>query len=527
MKDFDKYLQEVGEVGSIREVVGPIAYAVGLPKARPFELVVFENGEFGQVFSVKKDVVEVLTFAKTPLAVGLRATRTGKIIDVPVGKELISNVIDPFGGSFENHKMFNKPTERRSLEESLMGISARKTIKRSFETGVSIVDLMVPLGRGQRELVIGDRKTGKTSFLFQTIVYAAKQGEICIYAAIGKNKIEIKRAEEYFAANNVLDRVVIVASSSQDPAGVVYLTPFSAMTIAEYFRDQGQDTLVVMDDLSTHAKFYREISLIGKRFPGRDSYPGDMFYIHARLLERGGNFHTKDGGEVSITCLPVVQTLQGDLSGYIQTNIMSMTDGHIYFDSNLFTQGRRPSINPFLSVTRVGRQTQPDSKRSISRELITFLTLFDKMQNIVHFGSELTEAVRVILDTGNKVLQLFDQETHVVVPGNVQPIVLSLLWGEDSRKIDVSKLAEMRGKISELYIKNPDYRKMVDDVVLKSSSFNEILALVKDNAAKFGISIPTLAAFSVNTNTTTPPPQAQPQPTQPATTQDKKPESSH
>ncbi|HVZ11974.1 MAG TPA: hypothetical protein VG965_03000 [Patescibacteria group bacterium] len=489
MDDFQKSLKEIGEVGFVKEVTGAIAFVTGLPQVRPDELVIFENGEIGQVFTLKPDAVEVLTFSKTPILVGTKVARSGRQFEVPVGEELLSNVIDPFGNSFENHKLFKKPGQMRPIHSAPPGIKSRKSIKRYFETGVSIVDLMVPLGRGQRELVIGDRKTGKSNFLLQTMVFAAKQGDICIYAAIGKNKIDIKRTEEYFIKNGVINRVIIIASSSQDQPEIIHLTPYSAMTIAEYFRDQGHDVLLVLDDLSTHAKFYREISLIGRRFPGRDSYPGDMFYMHARLLERAGNFATEKG-DVSITCLPVVETLQGDLSGFIQTNIMSMTDGHIYFDSNLFSQGRRPSVNPFLSVTRVGHQTQSDSKRSISRELLTFLTLFDKMQNIVHFGSELSENVKIVLETGGKILELFDQESDKVIPVNVQSIALSLLWGDDFKSMEISKLTYYKEKISEQYQSDSNYKQMVDEIVNKSNSFNEMLSKVRENSDRFNVNLP-------------------------------------
>lgn len=486
MDDFNKLLRETGEIGIVREVAGIIVYASGLPEITPDELVVFENGNLGQVFSLKEDLVEILTFSNNPIKVGSKVARTTKVLEIPVGRQLLGNVIDPFGKAYDATKRMRKTSETRSVETAAPGVMKRKTIRRKFETGVSIVDLMVPLGRGQRQLVIGDRKTGKTNFLLQTIAYAAAQGDICIYAVIGKNKMDIKRAEEYFIAAQVMQNVIIVATSSEDPSAVIYLTPYSAMTIAEYFRDAGLDVLIVLDDLSSHAKFYREISLIGKRFPGRDSYPGDMFHIHAKLLERAGNFKVEKG-EAAITCLPVVETLQGDLAGYIQTNIMSMTDGHIYFDSNIFSQGRRPSINPFLSVTRVGRQTQPDSKRSISRELLTFLTLFDKMQNIVHFGSELTESVRVIIETGNKILQLFDQDANKIIPSNVQPIILSFLWGQDFRGMEIAKLIYLRDKMTEMYQKDSNYQKLIDDIVLKSNSFNEILSHVKENPKQFGI----------------------------------------
>lgn len=512
MNDFQQHLSKTAEIGFVKEVVGSIAIVSGLPTVRPDEFVVFESGDMGQVFTLSPDVIEVLTFSREPVKVGTRVARTDNLLEIPVGEEFFSKVIDPFGQPFEAHNAFKIPSDKRSLNTAPPGIVSRKSINRYFETGVPIVDLMVPLGKGQRQLVIGDRKTGKSNFLLKTIVYAAKNGDLCIYAAIGKNKMDIKKAEEYFDKHKVKQNIIIVATSAEDPAGLIYLTPYSAMSIAEYFRDKARDVLIVLDDLSTHAKFYREISLIGKRFPGRDSYPGDMFHVHARLLERAGNFAITNGqrpdgtgttaGEVSITCLPVTETLGGDLSGYIQTNIMSMTDGHIYFDSNLFTQGRRPSVNPFLSVTRVGRQTQSDSKRSISRELLSFLTLFDKMQNVVHFGSELTENVKIVLETGNKILQLFDQEPEVVVPSNVQCVALSLLWGDDFKSLEIAKLIYYKDRIYDMYQKDAEYKQMVDEIVLKSNSFNEILLQVRQNADRLKIDLPKPLMPNVPTPTT-------------------------
>ncbi|HVZ67677.1 MAG TPA: hypothetical protein VG917_05470 [Patescibacteria group bacterium] len=479
MNNFENYLKETSEVGFVKEVVGVILYINGLPDAKPDELIVFEDGSYGQVFSLSRNFVEVISFSKSQIRVGTRATRTGRALEVPVGESLLSHVIDPFGNPFEGHGSLEKPKQTRPVDTTPGDISTRKMITKHLETGVSIVDLMVPLGRGQRELVIGDRKTGKTNFLLQAVVSAANQGEACIYAAIGKKKSDIKLIEEFFVKNKVMDRVVIVASTSQDAPGVINATPYSGMSIAEDFRDRGKNSFLVLDDLSTHAKFYREISLLGRRFPGRDSYPGDIFYIHAKLLERGGNFHVGDG-EASITCLPVVETLQGDLSGYIQTNIMSMTDGHIYFDSNIFSQGRRPAVNPFLSVTRVGRQTQDKSKRSISRELLTFLTLYEKMQNFIHFGSELTPSVKSIIDTGGKIIKLFDQDMDTIVPSNVQTIIISLVWGNEFSNKSIEEIMQFRKKMVTSYNTDQDYKKKIDEVVLSSENFNQILKTVKE-----------------------------------------------
>ena len=271
-----------------------------------------------------------------------------------------------------------------------------------------------------------------------------------------------------------MDKVLLIASTSTDPAGTIFVTPYSAMAAAEYFKDKGKDVLVVLDDMSTHAKFYREISLLGKRFPGRNSYPGDIFYVHAKLMERAGNFSTTNG-ETAITCLPVVETTQGDLSGFIQTNLMSMTDGHLFFDSNLFYQGRRPAINPFLSVTRVGRQTQSSIKRSINREITSFLTLYERIQNFVHFGSELNESSKITLDTGAKIQKLFDQPSNEIIPINVQVIIFVMVWGTLLPNLKIEEVIEKRKKLTELYLKDPKLQKELDEMIETSETLNELL----------------------------------------------------
>lgn len=474
MRDFATYLKKTKEVGYVEEVAHAIVHASGLPGAVPKEVVVFESGEFGEIVSLSNDSVEIITFSKRPVRVGTRVTRTNESLAVGVGEELLGSVIDPLGNSLDQSKPVKKPKEHRIIDVVPSGIQTRKRIKRPCDTSVALVDLVVPIGKGQRELVIGDRKTGKTTFLLQTVRSQAKSGSICIYAAIGKKKLDVKKVEEYFVKNGIAKQTIIVASTSHDPAGLIFLTPYSAMTIAEYFRDQGKDVLIVLDDLSTHAKFYREIALLGRRFPGRNSYPGDIFHTHARLLERAGNFLGMKG-ESAITCIPVAETTQGDLSGYIQTNLMAMTDGHIYFDSDFFAKGRRPSINPFLSVTRVGRQTQSPLRREINRELISFLTLYEKMQLFIHFGAELSETIRKTLTTGEKIIVFFDQPARDAAAPTLQIFLFSLMWiGAWQTKTIGDMRADMK-KLTEAYQKDKKFKISVDAMVEKAASFNAML----------------------------------------------------
>lgn len=491
MTIFQQYLEKTGEMGVITEVIHSIAHVTGIPHAIPHEVVLFETGEFGQILSLTPTFAEVMVFSKTPIRVGTRVTRTDRMLEIPAGPELLSHTIDPFGAPLDPNKPFQRPAASRAVDIEPSGISTRKRISIPFYTGVTLVDLMIPLGKGQRELVIGDRKTGKTYFLQQTALFQARQGTLVIYAGIGKKKLEIKQLEAFFASSGIAQNTIVVASSSHDPVGVIYLTPYTAMALAEYFKDQGRDVLVIMDDLSTHAKFYREISLLGKRFPGRNSYPGDIFYTHARLLERAGNFITPKG-ENSITCLPVVETTQGDLSGYIQTNLMSMTDGHIYFDIDLYIKGRRPAINTFLSVTRVGRQTQTDLNRSVSRELNSFLTLYNKMQSFVHFGAELTTSVKETLSQGDKILDFFTITSGRDIAPELQLVSFSILWQGAWQQKNFMSMRDEIMKLVESFEKDQQFRQKVQEVVQKNTTFNGLLNDVRKQFPEYSAKLPEI-----------------------------------
>lgn len=479
MKDFNFYIEATSEVGFVQQIENVISYVDGLPGVKPEEIVLFETGEFGVVLSLARNTVEVLLLSDNTVRHGTKVVRTNEFLKIPVGKSLLGQIIDPLGNPITPMKRSKTPFSYRGINNPATGILSRKTITRQLETGMPIVDLIMPLGFGQRELVIGDRKTGKTNFLMQAILNQATQNNICIYAAIGKKKLDIKEAENFFRKHGIMEKVIIVASGFQDSIGITYLTPYSAMTVAEYFRDEGFDVLLILDDLTSHAKFYREMSLLGKKFPGRNSYPGDMFYTHAKLLERAGNFITAKG-EKAITCIPIVESIQGDLSGYIQTNVMSMTDGHLYFDEELFAKGRRPAINPFLSVTRVGRQTQSSLKRDINREILSFLTIYDKLQNFSHFGAELNEGIKATLSFGEKMTSFLGQSLSGNLPLNLQIILFCLLWNSRILNNPDEILYKNLDKIVILYNSDKGVKKMVDDLVLNSNSLNNLLGAIKE-----------------------------------------------
>jgi F-type H+-transporting ATPase subunit alpha len=354
-------------------------------------------------------------------------------------------------------------------------------------TGTALVDLLIPLGKGQKQLILGDRKSGKSTFVRTTVINQIEEGAIAIYAAIGKTKAEIKYLEQFVKHQAKKERIIVVAASAFDSPGLIYLTPFTAMGLAEYFRDRGENCLVIMDDLLTHAKFYREFSLLAQAFPGRDSYPGDIFHIHARLLERAGNFKYAQDNQVSISAIPIVETQEGDLTGYVVSNLMSITDGHIFFDANVFARGRRPAINIPLSVTRVGKQTQKKLLRDINRELYSFFAIYDRVENLSHFGSELTASVKSILESGERIFAFFNQPEGLIVPDEVAVVLFAIVWLNllDGKKLSDGKdltLEVYRERLIQAY-KN-EQTKAFFQSMLNVDSLNPLLKQIKNNADK-------------------------------------------
>ena len=358
------------------------------------------------------------------------------------------------------------------------GIIGRKKIETAMETGVSIADIIVPLAKGQRELVIGDRKTGKTEFLLQIMENQSKLGTVCIYAVIGQRKEDIKRRYEFMKEKGILKNGLVVATSSSDESGLIFFTPFTAMTIAEFFRDQGKDVLLILDDMTTHARIYREISLLARRFPGRNAYPGDIFYLHSRIIERAGNFR-----KGSITALPVAETIMGDLSGYLQTNLMAMTDGHIFFDIDLYNSGKRPAVSPFLSVTRVGHQAQTPLLRDVSRQVLSFLVSYERMKQFVHFGAEAGDTIRGIIELGKKVDIFFDQTTDELIPINANLIVLAAIWSGMWNETPIQNVDTEIEKIVLNYNTDSEYKKKIDKSIAVSNNFSDLINIIRTDSS--------------------------------------------
>lgn len=472
-KIFNDYLEKIGEVGEVSEVFPSLVYATGLPKLKPDELVVFEDGQLGQTVGISQAKAEILILSHDAIRVGQKIARTDEFLSVKVGEAILGRVVDSLGRPLDGKELSDGTVCR--VDVTPPPLKDRRLVANPLETGVSIVDILIPIGKGQRELVIGDRKTGKTGFFVKTMINQALKGNICIYASIGKKVIEIREMLDSLKSPEARKNIVVVATSASDAAGLIFVTPYTAMAIAEYFKDKGRDVVIILDDLTNHALYYREISLLARRFPGRSSYPGDIFYIHSKLLERAGSF-----AKGSITAFPVAESIMGDISGYIQTNLMSITDGHVFFDTELANVGRRPAINPFLSVTRVGQQAQTNLVRELSHELSAFLVALERLRDFEHFGAELSEEIIQKLKLGERILNFFDQPREVM-PLNVSILIMSMLWIGSWRDQDPEYARTKWGKMADDYNANGTFRKSIDGLVSKTSSFKDFLNRLRES----------------------------------------------
>ena len=473
-KSFDQLLDETKEIGFVALTAYPLMYIKGLPSVKMSEIVLFESGEMALVVSLSEEYAEVVMLSETIPEIGTKVVRTMAPYSMPVSDQYMGHFIDPLGRPYDESVQITDIKEERYIDALPSKLDARERVTEPLLTGVSIIDQMVPLGMGQREMVLGDRKVGKTAFLLQTMTTQSKLGTLCIYAGIGKKKMEAKQVEGYIKEHGIGDNVISIFSFASDPLGLIYITPYCAMTLAEYYRDQGRDVVVILDDLTTHAKFFREISLLNKKFPGRESYPGDIFYTHARLFERAGNFKF-DSGPKSITCIAVADTVGGDISGYIQTNLMSITDGHIFFDVDIFDEGRRPAVNTFLSVTRVGRQTQTKLRWAVTREFTSFLTLLEKTKKFSHFGGELNEGIKSTLDTGERVNAFFTQAMGTTVALHVQMIFFAVIWSGALNNYSPEQIKAAVLKMDQTYQADQAYRTLIDGLVEGADDFNKLL----------------------------------------------------
>jgi F-type H+-transporting ATPase subunit alpha len=460
MNSFQNYLDESQEVGFVDAIVGPSLMISGLPGLTSGEVVVFESGALGQVASLLPESANVMLLEGSQVKIGTRVARTNKRLEIPCSEGMLGLTLTPLGLPFDGGAQLQGSMTYRPIDIPPPGIDVRVPIAQPFHTGVGLIDLLVPLALGQRELFLGDNKVGKRNTLLQLAKSHVMQGGVTIFALIAQRRSDIIKLQQYVTQEKLAGGTLVVASAATDPSGLVFTTPYTAMTLAEFFRDQGKDVLVILDDLTIHAKHYREISLTSRRFPGRDSYPGDIFYTHARLLERAGCFSTG-----SITCIPLANTILGDITGYIQTNLMSMTDGHVFFDTQKANEGYQPAINTFLSVTRVGHQVQKPLYKALSARLTQFLSNHQQLQQLAHFGGEMSVEARFNLELGDNLNELFKQNDNEVIPMPVMAVFVCLLL---SGKITTANLEMLRQKLSafsQTYHAQPKIKQWFDSLV--------------------------------------------------------------
>ena len=418
-KQLEKYDNDidVSEVGEIIEVGDGVARASGLENVMSSELVELPNGVFGMALNLEEDNVGLVLFGDTRLVKeGDIAKRTGKVVEVPVGKEMLGRIVNPLGQPIDGKGPINT-SESLPVERKALGVMARSPVNQPLQTGIKAIDSMVPIGRGQRELIIGDRQTGKTAVAIDAIInqkhsHSTDAPVYCVYVAIGQKASTVASLVSELEAQGAMEYTVVVAANASDPAPMQYIAPYAGCSMGEYFRDKGQHALIVYDDLSKQAVAYRQMSLVLRRPPGREAYPGDVFYLHSRLLERASKL-SEDLGGGSLTALPIIETQEGDVSAYIPTNVISITDGQIFLETNLFNSGIRPAIDVGLSVSRVGGNAQIKAMKKVAGTLRLDLAQFRELEAFAKFGSDLDKSTLSQLARGERMVEILKQNQYV------------------------------------------------------------------------------------------------------------------
>jgi len=438
---------DVAEVGSVISVGDGIARVHGVERAMAGEMLEFPKGVFGIALNLEEESVgAVLLGGAKEISEGDQVKRTGRIISVPVGEAMLGRVVNALGQPIDGKGPI-ATTEFLPIERIAPGVVDRQPVKEPLQTGLKAIDGMVPIGRGQRELIIGDRQTGKTAVAVDTIINQRGKGVICIYNAIGQKQSTVAQVVRTLEEYDAMSYTIVVAATASDPAPMLYIAPYSACALGEFFRDSGRHALVVYDDLSKHAQSYREISLLLRRPPGREAYPGDVFYLHSRLLERAAKLNTANGGG-SLTALPIIETQAGDLSAYIPTNVISITDGQIFLESDLFHQGVRPAINVGNSVSRVGGSAQIRAMRSVAGTLRLDLAQYRELAAFAQFGSDLDKATQAQLNRGRRLVEILKQPQYQPLAVEKQVMII---YAATKGFLDNVAIENVRAYEDELY----------------------------------------------------------------------------
>ena len=477
--NWDEQSRETGEVIWVGD---GIVTVYGIDHAMYGEIVAFENGVKGMVQDVRQNEIGIILFGRdTGIKEGTKVVRTKKKAGIPVGDAFVGRVINALGEPIDGNGDV-KEDDYRPIEQEAPGIIDRQSVDTPMETGILSIDSMFPIGRGQRELIIGDRQTGKTSIPTDTIINQRGKDVICIYVAIGQKASTVAKIVNTLKKHDAMDYSIVVSSTASDPASLQYIAPYAGTAMAEYFMHKGKDVLIVYDDLSKHAVAYRAISLLLERSPGREAYPGDVFYLHSRLLERSSHLSDKLGGG-SITALPIIETQAGDVSAYIPTNVISITDGQIFLESNLFNAGMRPAVNVGLSVSRVGGAAQTKAMKKASGSIRIDLAQYREMEVFTQFASDLDDATKAQLQHGKALMELLKQPLSHPLSMHEQVLTLCMATDGVFDKIPTRQVKQYQKDILDFMdLKHPEIGKEIEQTKALS---DELRQKIKDAAAEF------------------------------------------
>ena len=442
---------DVSEVGEIIEVGDGVARASGLENVMSSELVELPNDVFGMALNLEEDNVGLVLFGETrKVKEGDIAKRTGKVVEVPVGREMLGRVVNPLGQPLDGKGPINS-SESLPVERKALGVMSRSPVNEPLQTGIKAIDSMVPIGRGQRELIIGDRQTGKTAVAIDAIINQKNTQDtdtpvFCVYVAIGQKASTVASLVSELEAQGAMEYTIVVAANASDPAPMQYIAPYAGCAMGEFFRDNGQHSLIVYDDLSKQAVAYRQMSLVLRRPPGREAFPGDVFYLHSRLLERASKL-SEDHGSGSLTALPIIETQEGDVSAYIPTNVISITDGQIYLETNLFNSGIRPAIDVGLSVSRVGGNAQIKAMKKVAGTLRLDLAQYRELEAFAKFGSDLDKSTLAQLTRGERMVEILKQNQYVPMTVERQVAIIFAASKGHLDDVDIDKVADFESSL--------------------------------------------------------------------------------
>ncbi len=469
------------EVGKVTSLGNGIARAVDLPSVKSEELVQFPGNRFGMAYNLDRDEVGIILLDESEdLKAGCEVWRTGRVTDAPVGEELLGRVVDATGRPLDNRGEIAS-VERRPIEREAPSIMDRAPVTVPLQTGIKVIDALIPIGRGQRELILGDRATGKTAIALDTIINQKGKDVICVYCAIGQRSSAVAKLISQLRDRGAMDYSVVVVAGGETTPGLQYITPYAATTMAEYFMEQGKDVLIVYDDLIQHARAYRSLSLLLRRPPGREAFPGDIFYIHSRLLERSTHLKEELGGG-SLTALPIVATEAQNISAYIPTNLVSITDGQIYLTPDLFYKGILPAVDVGRSVSRVGGKTQLPAYRAVAGDLRLSYSQFEELEAFSRFGTQLDEATRSSLDRGQRVREVLKQNQYQPIPVAEQIAVLLAVTNGLFDNIPLENIAAAEIKIRQKMVEQlPEFcQQIAAGSKLNESDRTAILDVLKE-----------------------------------------------